>query len=226
MMTYCFKSYVKLYKLMTSRIFHLISLEYSRNLRYTRTTVCPVSDYDYNVWDTLPFVSAFIPKLAKMWNKGFYFTLLRLEAVTYSLFVCLFCDLWFKPFPSLCWIKIRELVYDFDSFISSFKLIYVNSKAECLGHGLVKYHLKPPYAYEEISIGASFSKLTFIFYEENTDELKTWLNFCLTVCLGKSEFASFLWLKSNWEVRSLISGPEVDYHNENTHHWLSVATCC
>ena len=64
----------------------------------------------------------------------------------------------------------------------------------------------------ETSVVILFSKLTFLFHEENTDVLVTRQNFSFTVCLGKSEFSSFLMAKVlfpvvGWAVKFLAAGP-------------------
>lgn len=52
----------------------------------------------------------------------------------------------------------------------------------------------------EMSVFILFSKSTFTFYGKNTDEVEARLSFSLTVCLGKSEFSSFLRLKFYFQL--------------------------
>lgn len=64
----------------------------------------------------------------------------------------------------------------------------------------------------ETSVVILFSKLTFLFHEENTDVLVTRQNFSFTVYLGKSEFSPFLVAQVlfpvvHWAVKCLTAGP-------------------
>ena len=83
----------------------------------------------------------------------------------------------------------------------------------------------------ETSVVILFSKLTFLFHEENTEVLVTRQNFSFTVCLGKSEFSSFLvakvlFLVVSWAVKCLAAGASKLITIKKATHWVSGTACC